>query len=123
MLAVFLASALIAGGCAASDSSADAPDGRYLTAQLCAAATDAESGDVEEARRRFEDVHTSLHTLADGMGDTDRARAGEILRAKQQVEDALDEDADEDAGADGGGELAAHLEALATAIGGSGGCS
>ena len=119
MLAVFLAT-FTAGGCAGSDSNADAPDGRYLTAQLCAAAGDAESGDVEEARRRFEDVHTALHTIADEMGDTDRARAGEILRAKQRVEDALDEDG----GAGGAGsELAAHLEALATAIGGSGGCS
>ena len=115
LAAVVVASAFIAGGCAGSDSDADAPDGRYLTAQLCAAAADAESGDVEEARRRFEDVHTSVHTLADGMGDTDRARAGEILRAKQRVEDALDEDEN--------GELAAYLEALATAIGGSGGCS
>lgn len=44
-----------------------------------------------EARALFFDrSHDALHTVARGMGDVDRAQAGDLLQAKEKVESELD---------------------------------
>ena len=63
--------------------------GDDLTAAMCAAVEAAEAGDLGDARDLFEDNHAGLHALADAVADTDRQRAGELLRAKQEVESVI----------------------------------
>ena len=60
-----------------------------LVAAMCSAVEAAEDGDLGEARHIFEDNHAGLHALADGLSETDRQLAGELLRAKQEVESVL----------------------------------
>jgi hypothetical protein len=65
-------------------------ESRRLVGAMCAAVQAARDGDVDEARDTFENNHAGLHALADELSETDRQRAGELLRAKQEVESVLD---------------------------------
>lgn len=75
------------GDAGGADGTAD--DGDRLVAAICSAAEAARDGDLGEARDIFENNHAGLHALADDLADTDRQRAGELLRAKQEVESVL----------------------------------
>jgi hypothetical protein len=56
---------------------------------LCVSANLAGSGDLDGSERTFIDLaHQPLHELASESQDVDRAGTAELLRAKQQIEDA-----------------------------------
>lgn len=58
---------------------------------VCQARAQAVAGDVEPARRTFFDrSHDTLHVLALALEPVDRAKAGELLLAKQLVEADLE---------------------------------
>ena len=73
-----------AGGAGGTTDDAD-----RLVVAFCSAVEAARDGDLGEARDIFENNHAGLHALADELSDTDRQRAGELLRAKQEVESVL----------------------------------
>lgn len=88
VVSALLASALLASAC--GDAATPAPPAGGLKAiadELCLAASDAQS---ERATERFLTVHGPLHDLAEQTAETDRAVAARLLRAKQQVEAAID---------------------------------
>ncbi len=58
---------------------------------VCLARTQAAAADVEAARQTFFDrSHDTLHVLALALEAVDRAKAGELLLAKQLVESDLE---------------------------------
>lgn len=58
---------------------------------VCVARAQAAAGDVEAAERTFLDrSHDTLHVLALALEAVDRAKAGELLLAKQLVESDLE---------------------------------
>ncbi len=62
------------------------PEGYALIA-LCSVQTDLEGGDIERAEATFEDeVHETLHELADALQEVDREAAADLLVAKSEVE-------------------------------------
>lgn len=94
--------ALLAG-CASTGGQAGPPE-----ALACELAAAAEDGEVDEAAQRFDrELHQTLHDLADARMDDDRAAAGRLLVAKNQVEELLAEDEPD------GGELSDALRQLA----------
>lgn len=80
---------VVLSACGGSDSAAVTSDPDDLAEAMCNAATAAADGDIDAARNIFEDNHTGLHTLADALAETDRQQAGELLRAKQEVESVI----------------------------------
>jgi hypothetical protein len=76
---------------------------------LCSARALAGKGDVPAATARFQDVHSDLHALASSLSDSDRAAAGRVLRAKQEVEADL-------AASAPSSDLAADLDTLARVV-------
>ena len=84
LLALVACEADSAGGGAEANA-----ESRRLVGAMCAAVEAARDGDVDEARDIFENNHAGLHALADELSETDRQRAGELLRAKQEVESVL----------------------------------
>ena len=83
----FLA-ALLAVGCASAD---DDPTGGAGAASVLLAVCDAAAADDPAgAEAAFGGAHDGLHSLARDLQDTDRRDvAGELLEAKQQVEEAF----------------------------------
>lgn len=76
--------AFMGGGDADRSTEADALAG------VCETLSAASTGD--DVRRPFyDDAHEGLHTLASDVTDLDRAVAARLLRAKERVESALDE--------------------------------
>lgn len=72
---------------------------------LCTSREVAAGGDIESARRIFEDrVHSELHTLAGALEKKDRPFAGRLLETKHRVETDF-ERGDDSA-------LPGHLDAL-----------
>ena len=94
--AVPAALALLAAGMAWSFQAGE--DGRAaptpssaIYRDLCRIGASADAGRQGEAERGFTDeVHGPLHTLAAEAGTTDRAAAGALLEAKQDVEAAIE---------------------------------
>lgn len=76
-----------------------------IAEELCRAAA---QQDADEAAAGFLRVHGPLHDLAEQVANVDRAVAGQLLRAKQQVEADLDAEAPAPL-------LSAHLDDLAAA--------
>lgn len=99
-----------------SASRAAAPEvGAFLS--LCSVAADVAAEDFARAEATFEDeVHETVHELADRLETTDRLLAAALLRAKAEVEaDFLDDVPDPATlGADVDGLLGAMGDALGT---------
>lgn len=83
-----LLAAILAVGCAAAD---DDPTGGAGAASVLPAVCDATSADDPAgAEAAFGGAHDGLHRLARELQETDRRdAAGELLEAKQQVEEAF----------------------------------
>jgi len=97
-----------------SSSTALVPEVRAFLS-LCSVAADVAAEDLAGAEAAFQDeVHETLHELADRLGSTDRAVSAALLQAKSKVEADLLEDAPDSArlGTDVGGLLAAMADAL-----------
>ena len=64
-------------------------------AGVCEARDAAAAGDVPTARDRFVDVHGRLHEVADRLANSERAsdvaKAADLLVAKREVEEVIDE--------------------------------
>ncbi len=91
---------LLAGGCGGADgppTSVEVGDEEVPATRLaealqgvCLARSQAAAGNAEAARRTFFDrSHDALHVLALALEPVDRAKAGELLLAKQLVESDL----------------------------------
>ncbi|MDP8938026.1 MAG: hypothetical protein M3O23_09925 [Actinomycetota bacterium] len=100
-VALALALAVLGAGCGGDDGPVTAvevgeekvPATRLADALqgVCQARAHAAVGDVEQARRTFFDrSHDTLHVLALALEPVDRAKAGELLLAKQLVEADLE---------------------------------
>ncbi|MDQ4006326.1 MAG: hypothetical protein M3135_08525 [Actinomycetota bacterium] len=86
---ILAASCSNAGG---TDTAIPSPGERLASASqgLCDALGFADQGDVTGAAREFQDrVHEYLHDLADRLSTSDRQAAGDLLEAKQRLEEAL----------------------------------
>jgi len=59
-------------------------------AALCGAKASAASEPGAARTAFFDRAHDRLHTVARALGDVDRARAAELLEAKEKVESGLD---------------------------------
>lgn len=90
--------AAVAAGCGGSGADTVTIGGDRVTvaslvgahAALCGAKVSAPT-DPDATRAVFFDrAHEQLHTVARALGDVDRARAAELLEAKQRVESGLD---------------------------------
>jgi hypothetical protein len=79
------------GGAGAGAGAGTKATGRYggIHTEVCRAAAQADDGDLDAARRTFDDVHTGLHELAAAAEEDDRATAARLLEAKQRVEARL----------------------------------
>ena len=85
----------------------------YLS--LCSVAADVAAENLAGAEATFEDeVHATLHELADRLGSTDRTASAALLQAKSRVEADLLEGAPDPValGADVDGLLGAMADAL-----------
>ena len=92
ILAATMVAASSCGGDGGDASAQPSADERLAAASqgLCDALELAEADDVTGAGREFEDrVHAYLHDLAAQLSTFDRPAAGELLEAKQRVEEAL----------------------------------
>ena len=123
--AALLVSALLVAGCGASDEAGPgdppsdgaspsgdlAPEiGAYVA--LCSVQVDAAAQDVATAEATFRDeVHETLHHLADEVETVDRAIAAGLLQAKSSVEADFAEDAPDPA------TTAADVQELLSAMG------
>lgn len=89
---------------------ADEPETQaYLV--LCSARDAASAGDAAAAEATFEDeVHETLHHLAEEVEGVDRAAAAALLRAKSDVEADFAEEAPDP------GAVAEHVDALLAAM-------
>lgn len=117
--------AVLASSCAASDDAAApasatptsgaivAPEVRAFLS-LCSVAASVTAEDLAGAEATFEDdVHETLHELADRLETTDRAASAALLQAKSKVEADFLGDAPDPAG------LRTDVEALLTAMAGA----
>lgn len=85
---------------------------------LCEAETLAAGGLQDEAQQVFQDQsHAYLHELAAQLQERDRALAGQLLEAKQEVEVALDEMSDPETLAIRIGALRAVVESAVAVVG------
>jgi hypothetical protein len=101
----------------ASPSAGTAPEVHSFLS-LCSMSADVAAGDVASAEATFQDdVHETLHELADRLGSTDRAIAAAVLEATSKVEADLAQAEPDPAklGTDVGGLTAAMSEALGAA--------
>jgi len=91
-------------GAASGPGGATGPAG--VVAALCDAERQAVDGDVEAAGATFQDrAHTALHQVAADLQERNATLAGQVLEAKQGVEQALAQGVD-------GETLAARLSGL-----------
>jgi hypothetical protein len=91
---VAVAVTVLAAACTGSDgkrsSQTQASRPQVAVQGLCEAEELSSGGQVEEARRVFlEKTHAYLHELAAQLQERNRALAGQLLEAKQQVESGL----------------------------------
>lgn len=106
-VAALTALAMAAVSCA-GPSQTSQPASSSLLEVAVGLCTAAEAPDVTSAINSFGEVHLPLHGLADETAQVDRAVAGRLLRAKQQVEAEID-------GAPDAARLRPLLEELAAA--------
>ena len=106
---------VLAASCTGSEEEPPPPTGQSTGPQaaiegLCEAETLAAGGLQEEARQVFQDrSHAYLHELAAQLEEPDRELAGQLLKAKQEVEVALEERSDPES-------LATRISALRAVV-------
>ena len=87
-----MALVLVAVSCTGASPSEPTSSGLVdIAVGLCSAA---EATDVSSATNAFREVHGPLHDLADQTAQVDRSVAARLLRAKRQVEAAIDRTAE-----------------------------
>ena len=87
-----VAALALSGACGGSGDDAKAT-GRFgnVHTGVCEAVAEAEAGDLEAARRAFDDAHLGLHDLASAAGEADRSVEARLLQVKQRAEADLSE--------------------------------